>query len=62
MAHSIFAVMHPEKPGTGEKKRYEVLLPYEQIITGCLEKERLTLTKAHIKLARNEVDISYGAL
>ena len=62
MAYSIFALVHPEKPGTGEKKRDEELLPHEPMISGWLEKEKLTLTKVHIKLARNGVDISYSAL
>lgn len=61
LAYQIFAAVHPETPVPGEKKRDEMLLPHEQMINGWLEKEKLTLTKVHIKLIRIGVDVSYSA-
>ena len=42
--------------------RDPVLGPYQQFFTQWLEKEQLTLTKIHIKLARMGVTVSYSSL
>ena len=62
MAYWIFAVVHPESREAQEIKRDTILLPHEQRIADWLEKEKLTLTKVHIKLARMNVNVSYSAL
>ncbi len=42
--------------------RDPVLTPYQQQLTEWLDKDKLTLTKAHIKLARMGVVVSYSSL
>ena len=60
IASLIFSEVHPQR--NSEKERDLILLPHKQIISDWLEKERLTLTKVHIKLKRLGVDVSYSAL
>ena len=62
MAYRIFVAVHPEDREAGIKKRDETLLPHKQTISQWLEKEKLTLTKVHIKLLRRGVQVSYSAL
>ncbi len=42
--------------------RDPVLGPYQQLLTEWLDKDQLTLTKAHIKLARIGTTVSYSSL
>jgi len=62
MAYRIFTAVHPEGGETQEIKRDAILLPHEQRIAEWLEKEKLTLTKVHIKLTRMNVNVSYSGL
>ena len=62
MAYRIFVAVHPEDWDAGTNKRDETLLPHKQTISDWLEKEKLTLTKVHIKLERRGVQVSYSAL
>jgi transposase len=62
MAYGIFSRVHPEKREETENKRDKILLPHEKTISDWLEKNKLTLTKVHIKLIRKGVDVSYSAL
>ena len=42
--------------------RDPALTPYQQLLTEWFEKDQLTLTKAHIKLARMGMTVSYSSL
>jgi len=62
IAYLIFSEVHPEKKDWVENKRDRILLPHKETITDWLEKQKLTLTKVHIKLLSIGVDVSYIAL
>jgi transposase len=62
IAYLIFSEVHPEKKRGVENKRDQILLPHKETITDWLEKQKLTLTKVHIKLLRIGVDVSYIGL
>jgi transposase len=62
IAYRVFTAVHPEKREETERNRDRILLPHQQKISEWLEKEKLTLTKVHIKLTRIGVDVSYSAL
>jgi len=57
----VFNVIH-QNSVVCDSKQEGILVPYKDIISYWLKDERLTLTKVHIKLKRQGVDISYSAL
>lgn len=60
-AFAVFSANHRDNGHIGSGKNNELLLPYKDIITHWLRDEELTLTKAHIKLQRQGVGVSYIA-
>lgn len=62
IAASIIRSVHGDEAKDPESGACAPLLPHHELISGWLENDKLTLTKAHIKLGRMGVIVSYSAL
>ena len=60
----VSALVFDEIHGSGESnsKNDEILVPHKEVISYWLKDEDLTLTKVHILLKRQGVEVSYSAL
>ncbi len=62
IAYEVFREVNGGDKAEDGSSRDTILLPHKDIIADWLERERLTLTKVHIKLLRTGVDTSYSSL
>ena len=62
IAYSVFREIHGNDNDEYGNTRDSLLLPHKELISNWLEGERLTLTKAHMKLVRTGVETSYSSL
>lgn len=62
IAYAVFREIHNSDNADDTTTRDSLLLPHKESIIGWLELQRLTLTKAHIKLLRIGVQTSYSSL
>ncbi|MDA8162244.1 MAG: hypothetical protein M0022_04965, partial [Desulfobacteraceae bacterium] len=61
-AYAVFREVHAADNNDDDNIRDSVLLPHKESITDWINQDRLTVTKAHIKLLRLGVGISYSSL
>ena len=57
IAADVFRELHGETKAPALAKAWEPLVPHKELLSGWLEKDSLTLTKAHIKLDRMGVKV-----
>lgn len=62
IAYAVFRVVHGNDNADDTNSRDSVLLPHKESIIDWLDRERLTVTKVHIKLLRLGIKISYSSL
>ncbi len=62
IAAAVICSVHGGDAKNPEPGACAPLLPHRELISGWLENDKLTLTKAHIKLGRMGVAVSYSAL
>jgi transposase len=62
IAAAVFRSVHGEQTKSAAPGACAPLLPHRDLLSGWLESDGLTLTKAHIKLGRMGVDVSYSTL
>lgn len=62
IAASIIRSVHGDEAKDSESGACAPLLPHHELIAGWLENDKLTLTKAHIKLGRMGVVVTYSTL
>ncbi len=62
IASAVFRVVHGGPKGPAVAGAWAPLLPHRDQINAWLETDGLTLTKAHIKLGRMGINVSYSAL
>lgn len=63
IAMAVFRAVHgPSNKSSPSQSAAAPLIPHRELIAGWLEKDGLTLTKAHIKLGRMGVAVNYSAL
>jgi len=62
IAAAVFREVHGGGKKSSAPGAFAPLLPHRKLLSGWLEKDGLTLTKAHIKLGRMGVDVSYSTL
>src|SRR3990170_1360234 len=62
IAAAVFREVHGGQKKPAAPGACAPLLPHRELLSGWLEKDGLTLTKAHIKLGRMRVDVSYSTL
>ncbi len=62
IAYEVFREINGGDKVDDGSSRDAILLPHKDIIAGWLEREKLTLTKVHLKLLRTGVDTSYSSL
>jgi transposase len=62
IASAVIRAAHCNGTKNLELSSCALLLPHRELLTGWLEDEKLTLTKAHIKLGRMGVVVSYSTL
>ena len=62
IAYEVFREVNGGDKDEDGSSRDTILLPHKDIIADWLERERLTLTKVHMKLLRTGVDTSYSSL
>jgi transposase len=62
IAASIIRSVHGDEAKVSEPGACAPLLPHRELIAGWLENDKLTLTKAHIKLGRMGVTVTYSTL
>ena len=61
IAREVVREVQSHLPGP-ERSSDQVLLPHKETIVSWIEKDHLTLTKIHIKLARMGIEVSYQSL
>jgi transposase len=62
IAANVFRQVHGGAKSPVQPAAWEPLLPHRDLLSGWLETDGLTLTKAHIKLGRIGVDVTYSTL
>ena len=62
IAASIIRSVHGDEVKHSEPGACAPLLPHHELLSGWLENDKLTLTKAHIKLGRMGVVVTYSTL
>lgn len=62
IAADVFRELHGEAKVPALARAWEPLVPHKDLLSGWLETDGLTLTKAHIKLDRMGVKVSYSSL
>ena len=62
IAAAIICSVHGNDAKSPEQGACAPLLPHRELISGWLENDKLTLTKAHIKLGRMGVVVTYSTL
>lgn len=62
IATAAFRAVHAPADTPTTPVSWEPLLPHRETLSDWLEREGLTLTKAHIKLGRIGVDVTYSSL
>lgn len=62
IAAAVLRSLHAEPTKTAAPGACAPLLPHRELLSGWLEADGLTLTKAHIKLDRMGVEVSYSTL
>lgn len=62
IAAAVFCEVHGGQNKSSDPGACAPLLPHRELLCGWLEKDGLTLTKAHIKLGRMGVDVTYSTL
>jgi transposase len=62
IAYEVFREINGGAKADDGSDRDTILLPHKDTITGWLEREKLTLTKVHVKLLRTGVETSYSSL
>ncbi|MDY6850416.1 MAG: IS21 family transposase [Thermodesulfobacteriota bacterium] len=62
IAAAVFREVHGGQNKSSAPGACAPLLPHRELLCGWLEKDGLTLTKAHIKLGRMGVDVTYSTL
>ncbi|MFZ3136723.1 MAG: IS21 family transposase [Thermodesulfovibrionales bacterium] len=62
IAYAVFREVHNNDNADDANTRDGILLPHKESITAWLDRERLTLTKVHIKLLGLGVQASYSSL
>ena len=62
IAAAVFRSLHAEPTKTAAPGACAPLLPHRELLSGWLEADGLTLTKAHIKLGRMGVEVGYSTL
>jgi transposase len=59
---AVFREVHGGQKKSSDPGACAPLLPHRELLFGWLEKDGLTLTKAHLKLGRMGVDVTYSTL
>lgn len=62
IAYTVFRQVNGNDKPKAANMRDDILLPHKESLTEWLEHDNLTLTKVHLKLLRNGVDVSYSSL
>ena len=62
IAAAIIRTVHGDEAKASEPGACAVLLPHREVIADWLENDKLTLTKAHIKLGRMGIVVTYSTL
>ncbi|MEI7934925.1 MAG: IS21 family transposase [Chlorobiaceae bacterium] len=62
IAAAIIRSVHGDEAKDSEPGACAPLLPHRELISGWLENDKLTLTKAHIKLGRMGIVVTYSTL
>lgn len=62
IAAAVFRHVHGGQYKSPNPGAWAPLLPHRELLSGWLETDGLTLTKAHIKLGRMGVDVTYSSL